>query len=1153
MTVNGLDSSKGYYLINPPDTETERYVPKFFKRSNQAVFEISGESEFTRVAAEQLVKTGSIVVEDDPMESAKAKFQKIDGTQVNFGTQIDDAEYSMYLVESDGTETKLYFEFNSTTKTYVYKGTSGGSGLTANLKSQEIDSKKGQFVVDEIGYGIYFVQEVVAPLGYQLDSTKHYFRVSSSTIDETGQLRFGKAEDNSSDGDDSGDGTTGDTSTNTMDILSLNDSEILSTIELNKTEEVNPDKYLGYATYKLFRLNVGKDLEEAKEAANNSRGNTNSDAFKNYWTLHKKVETDISGQATMRGIPFGTYLLYEDQPPTGYKWNNDSAQWETWTEKEPTHIKNNQIIILSPETLEANSTKRTNEDGTEEVIYHTFYALHRDERKDGEARLLKKNSDGNGMLDGNFTLCKVNLTTAEKYAAIANQFGKTLEEVAGLSETERNELWNKTVISVSDVDIALHFDTTAGKPKNKAGTDDELVDTIVAQNLMTNKDGLLGATDTISGLDWGVYYFYEVKAPAGYQRDTTPQVFKVDASNVGSKIEVNMSDEKTYGKIWLYKQAKKANDDNSHNKLFGAKFSLYTKSNEQVYAVPRLALNGLKNSADGVTDGQKEFLVKKITVDEKNKITFQLEEGYNITVQYEESKDGNITVVTPDSAFIAMYVEGDTYSPVLNDTRLTYYIVTKDKSKVFDNDMKKYRNITATELTCLSDTYITADTGGQFCVRGLDWGSYYFREIVPPEGYGLADDVIFTVNAYNCDNQFLACEDPEASAAIIVDKEIPDADYFKAYGEPTFMFKVYGLTEASAQDSVDYTKNNKNYKKNGSEYTLAIHLTEPNTKGTAMINVPVGQYLIEELPISRYVCCGLELVEGSEDETIKVKSAGMDTPTSTLIASDTSKYDINNGSEAKPWTAFCDLSGGDSEFGEVVTFHIKYTNEIQQYDNFSYVSFADNQIPGQEYITAFKPLYTPLITVNNGADDYIYSIDLAKALTEGDFEAVLSYNTEKIEKLTDLTHIQFSNANKAPIKKVEFDGTTLKVTVSNPVSLAGQAISIDVGYCEDDDFTAYNESNTNMVKGTLTLTFSEVKADVRKRVILKNDVTNKTYFPYADPEKQTKDVTSVALIYTQDAENTDNITKYMENPDYTDTLDGKRPNRILILRLVFAQ
>ncbi|MCR4646070.1 MAG: hypothetical protein K5695_11810 [Oscillospiraceae bacterium] len=1103
LNVTGLDDQSSYYLLFED-------VPEFFKNTHLPVFEIQNETGFSRIAAEELVKTGRIVVEDEPIEQASAKFQKVDG--VDGKTLVSDAVYSIYYVESDGSESKLYFSYDATKQTYIYSGLTGSSGLTSELQSQKIGDKAGQILVDNIGYGVYYLQEVKAPTGFLLDTDKHYFRVSASTIDGNRQLRFGTA------------GGEGEGQTDTLDILSLYDDEVLSNIELNKTEEVNPENYLGYATYYVFRLNDDVQLAHAKEIADNARGNTTSTDFTACWTLVRTVETDISGQASIRDLPFGTYLLYEAKPPKGYKWNNDSALWETWTEMDTKHEQNNQIIVLSAETLAANSTTRLNDDGEEEVVYHTFYAMHRDERKEGEARLLKKNANNLGLTDGNFTLYRVEFTTAEENAALISHFGLTQAEINVLTAAERKDWLSKLSLTQDDVILSDHFED--GKPK--AG-----VDTVIKQGLKTSFDPALGATETVSGLDWGVYYFYEVKAPSGYQQDTTPQFFVVDVNNVGSTIEVNMTNDKTYGKIWLYKQAKEAVND-EHTKLFGAQFNLYTKTNEQVASVPMLRVGGLTGAVS-----TKEFLVTGFTVIDKSHIEFQLENGYAVTLSYEESNRGRVVGVSGNSAFEADY--GNSLDP--NDARLTYYAVSKDRSQVYDDAMKKYRDITQEELSCVTLTYVTADEGGRFVVRGLEWDSYYFHETVPPEGYGLADDVVFTVNAYNCDNQFLKCEDPKAQAAIIIDKEIPDASYFAAYGDPTFLFRIYGLKETEAGETVDYTKGTQNYTKDGREYTLAVHLSDPNTFGTAMTNVDVGQYLIEELPVSRYSCVDLEMVTGSG--TVKVKSAGTNTPTSTLVSGDNDKYDINGSSANAPWTAFCDLSGGDSTFGEMVTFHVKYTNDIERYDSFSHVSFADNQLPGQEYITAFKPLYKPLVQVE-GHTNNTYEIDLKAALLAGndDFEAVLSYNTEKQKKFEaeDLSRIRFSTALKSPITAVSYDPSTgkLYVTVEDPDALAGQSISIDVGYSEDPNFNAYDIEDTSMVSGELALTFSERKADVRKRVVLRNDVTNKTYFPYANTDNKLQDVTSVALIYKKDADD-GTVTKTMENDAYTSNLKVNDP------------
>ena len=519
-----------------------------------------------------------------------------------------------------------------------------------------------------------------------------------------------------------------------------------------------------------------------------------------------------------------------------------------------------------------------------------------------------------------------------------------------------------------------------------------------------------------------------------------------------------------------------------------------------------------------MTGKTKEFIVKSFTVvDDKTIIRFTILDDngtteYTVTEKYYKDMvtdgsgkllQGTIKSVEADSAFMQMYktLSADSF-------RLTYYIV--DGDNIFDYGMEKYRPMTNVEKDHITgdSAYVTADEGGQLCVRGLDWGSYYFRETVPPEGYSLCDDVLFTVNAYNCNNQFIKCEDPDKQAAIIIDKHIPDTDYFKAYGEPTFMFKVSRL-EQSAEGSPDYTTDEGvGYKKTGKSYTLAVHMT--STDGTAMIDVPEGQYMIEELPVSRYTCTGLELVTGTDP--VVNKTAGLNSLTSTVMTA-ADKYELTDGTAAPKYTAFCDLTGGVSD--EVLTFRVKYTNKIKRYDNFSEVTFVDNRIPGEEYITAFKPTYKPLVPVTTGQTTF--EINLKDAIGSGDFEAVLSYNTEKIKSLTadELSYIRFSNVLPAPFEFVSYNPDTgvLTLTIRNDgTSIAGQSFKFDVGY--KAGLTEYNESDHDMNKGELELVFGEPTPQIRKRVLYKSDAANRSRFII---DEQTKS-TVVDATYTKEGD-----------------------------------
>lgn len=277
------------------------------------------------------------------------------------------------------------------------------------------------------------------------------------------------------------------------------------------------------------------------------------------------------------------------------------------------------------------------------------------------------------------------------------------------------------------------------------------------------------------------------------------------------------------------------------------------------------------------------------------------------------------------------------------------------------------------------------------------------------------------------------------------------------------------------------------------------------------------------------------MISGTAGEDDKFKSVGLTTPTSYAVYSNTAKYDINTVEGANRWKAFCDLTGGDNTFGEVLAFHVKYLNAIERYDHFSHVSYADNRIPEREYITAFKPLYNELIPVYSGPNSsYTYVINLAEAFTNGTFEGVLTYNTGKTASLDDLSKIQFrTDGLSAPVTAVSWENGILKVTVDNPGALAGSSLGLDVGYSDAASFTEYDTNNTDMVRGTLNLTFGELKANRVKKLTLKNDVANRSYF--LETDNTTKD-SSVAVLYTQDADDAANITKSMQNPAQTDTL-----------------
>ena len=128
------------------------------------------------------------------------------------------------------------------------------------------------------------------------------------------------------------------------------------------------------------------------------------------------------------------------------------------------------------------------------------------------------------------------------------------------------------------------------------------------------------------------------------------------------------------------------------------------------------------------------------------------------------------------------------------------------------------------------------DENGQIAVKGLDWGSYYFKEVKAPTGYGLMTEVVpFVVSQTNCTMvQNLTCYDPVLSGSLRVTKKINEQ--YQAFGTPTFLFRLSG-TDVNGQ----YHK-----------WIQSITIDDSNEGETVFAGLPTGEYKLEELKVSRY-------------------------------------------------------------------------------------------------------------------------------------------------------------------------------------------------------------------------------------------------------------------------------------------------------------
>ena len=265
-----------------------------------------------------------------------------------------------------------------------------------------------------------------------------------------------------------------------------------------------------------------------------------------------------------------------------------------------------------------------------------------------------------------------------------------------------------------------------------------------------------------------------------------------------------------------------------------------------------------------------------------------------------------------------------------------FNLYTKDGEKI-----KAEKDETGVYVVSGSDSAVgnfVTDENGSITVKGLDWGSYYFKEVKAPTGYGLMTDVIpFVVSQVNCTmTQQLTCYDPVLSGFLRVTKEINEQ--YKPFGTPTFLFRLSG-TDVNGQ----YHK-----------WIQSITIDDTNKGETVFAGIPTGEYKLEELKVSRY---------NLDSDSVTVSSGIVEDGIATVSITDKE---------------------------ETATFE----NSIKQYEKFSHVTSAMNAVNGSVKLTGIKANYVGQNPIESETDD-------TYTFTDGDLVVKAFYDdgSEKVLKL----------------------------------------------------------------------------------------------------------------------------------------------------------